>query len=453
MKGRRPTERREATAAGHDGRRFETEVSSRFATARPERRVPFRGLALALFRGVCARAETPCRRAAIAFGLLFSRRYEQSTCAVAICWWACCSPWTAQCGCATRPPRCPAREISSPARRGACFSGPVRAARSAAARLVVRGAARTRLGSAAFQRDLLRDGCSGRPVGLPLISPRPDAGTGIAQPPRAPRASSSRCSPRLSPWCSLFRRWPSRSPGSCCGSCSRRALAPLRSGARLLSRCRPGAPGTAGCSCAARPGAAAGYLWEDSIPGRRAGGSTPSRISIAQAVSRWPLPGYLGYFPFLPSAARPSRSSTASAPGCAGRAPGSCSSPSPGSTAADGFGRRATSISVAPRMTDARSLPPSDLEWLERVGLRTRSTCCAPEAGAGADSATLAEVAQVATSASPGRSASCTQGAHPRDAGFADPALLPSGSLRRGEAARSRLGPAVGARGTKVAGK
>jgi len=38
---------------------------------------------------------------------------------------------------------------------------------------------------------------------------------------------------------------------------------------------------------------------------------------------------------------------------------------------ADGFGRRATAISIEPRLSDARTLAPSDLEQLNLLGLRT----------------------------------------------------------------------------------
>src|SRR5258706_15927581 len=85
-----------------------------------------------------------------------------------------------------------------------------------------------------------------------------------------------------------------------------------------------------------------------------------------------PLPAYLGYFPFLLECGAALALIDRVAPRLRGARAGVMLLAIAGfHWQADGFGRRATSISVAPRMKDARSLPPSDLEWLERVGLRT----------------------------------------------------------------------------------
>ena len=63
---------------------------------------------------------------------------------------------------------------------------------------------------------------------------------------------------------------------------------------------------------------------------------------------------------------------------------------------ADGYGRRATVVSVAPRLSDAKSLAPEDLEWLQRAGLRTSRDVLRAGRPVPAGIRDLAELAEVA---------------------------------------------------------
>jgi len=339
--------------------------------------------------------------AAIAFGLLFSRRYEQvDLWRFAICWWGVllAVDGAVRLRHATSP-------LSRPRDLLACAAGSV-LFWDLFELLDLRlhdwwyvGAARTRLGSAAFSAICFATVLPAVRLGLALISPRPDAGTGIAQPsPRAARILFALFAASLAlvlafptvafplAWlllwflfeAGLLRR----------GDQEPRLLSPLqawRAGdrrvlLRLLALALP-----------------LGFLWEGLNSGAARGWVYTVPHFESPKLFEMPLPGYLGYFPFLLECGAALALIDRVAPRLRGARAGVMLLAIAGfHWQADGFGRRATSISVAPRMTDARSLPPSDLEWLERVGLRTPLDVLRAGGPVPARIRDLAEVAQVA---------------------------------------------------------
>ena len=140
-----------------------------------------------------------------------------------------------------------------------------------------------------------------------------------------------------------------------------------------------------------------GLLWEGLNFGAARGWVyTVPRFESAK-LFEMPLPGYLGYLPFLLECV----GALALLDRVAARLRGISAWVMLLAIAGfhwevDGFGRRATTISVAPRMADARTLPPSDLEWLERAGLRTPLDVLRAARPLPARMRDLAEVAQVA---------------------------------------------------------
>lgn len=339
--------------------------------------------------------------AAIAFGLLFSRRYEQvDLWRFAICWWGVllAVDGAVRLRHATSP-------LSRPRDLLACAAGSV-LFWDLFELLDLRlhdwwyvGAARTRLGSAAFSAICFATVLPAVRLGLALISPRPDAGTGIVQAsPRAARILFALFAASLAlvlafptvafplAWlllwflfeAGLLRR----------GDQEPRLLSPLqawRAGdrrvlLRLLALALP-----------------LGFLWEGLNSGAARGWVYTVPHFESPKLFEMPLAGYLGYFPFLLECGAALALIDRVAPRLRGARAGVMLLAIAGfHWQADGFGRRATSISVAPRMTDARSLPPSDLEWLERVGLRTPLDVLRAGRPVPARIRDLAEVAQVA---------------------------------------------------------
>jgi len=115
-----------------------------------------------------------------------------------------------------------------------------------------------------------------------------------------------------------------------------------------------------------------GLVWESLNSGAARGWIYTVPGFESHKLFEMPLPGYLGYFPFLLACG----AALALLDRTTARLRGVPAAVMLLAIAgfhwkADGFGRRATTISVAPRMADARTLPPSDLEWLQRAGLDT----------------------------------------------------------------------------------
>jgi hypothetical protein len=261
------------------------------------------------------------------------------------------------------------------------------------------GVARTRLGSAAFSAICFATVLPAVRLGLALISPRPDAGTGIAQPsPRAARILLALFAASLAlvlafptvafplAWLLLWFLFEAELLRR--GDQEPRLLSPLqawRAGdrrvlLRLLALALP-----------------LGFLWEGLNSGAARGWVYTVPHFESPKLFEMPLPGYLGYFPFLLECGAALALIERVAPRLRGARAGVMLLAIAGfHWQADGFGLRATSISVAPRMTDARSLPPSDLEWLERVGLRTPLDVLRAGGPVPARIRDLAEVAQVA---------------------------------------------------------
>ncbi|HYZ88657.1 MAG TPA: hypothetical protein VE620_05125, partial [Myxococcales bacterium] len=110
-----------------------------------------------------------------------------------------------------------------------------------------------------------------------------------------------------------------------------------------------------------------------------------------------PLPGYLGYFPFLLECGAALALLDRVAPRLdARRAAVMLVAIAGFHWQADGLGRRATTISVAPLMEDARTLTPDDVAWLRRTGLRTPLDVLRKGHAAPSRVHAIAELAQVA---------------------------------------------------------
>jgi len=261
------------------------------------------------------------------------------------------------------------------------------------------GVPRTRLGGAAFSAFCFATVLPAARLGLALLSPRLDAGMGIAQPaPRAVRPLFALFAvslgmvlafPRFAfplAWlllCFLFEAELLRRRDS-----EARLLSPLQALCagdrapilRLLALALP-----------------IGLLWE-----ALNSGSARGWVYTVPRFERWklfemPLPGYLGYLPFLLECG--------AALALVDRiVPRLRPAPALVMLAAiagfhwqtDRLGGRVTTVSVAPRMADARTLPPSDLEWLQRAGLETPLDVLRAPRPVPGRIRDLAEVAQVA---------------------------------------------------------
>ena len=261
------------------------------------------------------------------------------------------------------------------------------------------GVPRTRLGGAAFSAICFATVLPAVRLGLALISPRPDAGTGVAPPsPRASRILFALFAASLAlllafptvafplAWLLLWflfeaelARRRDQEP---------RLLSPLQAWRardrrvlfRLLALALP-----------------LGLLWEALNSGSARGWVYTVPRFESHKLFEMPLPGYLGYLPFLLECGAGLALVDRVAPRLRGVPAGVMLLAIAGfHWEADGFGRRATTISVAPLMADARTLPPSDLEWLERAGLRTPLDVLRAGRPVPARIRDLAEVAQVA---------------------------------------------------------
>jgi hypothetical protein len=261
------------------------------------------------------------------------------------------------------------------------------------------GVPRTRLGSAAFSAICFATVLPAVRLGLALISPRLDAGIGVAPPSsRAARVLFALFAASLAllllfptvafplAWLLLWfvleaelARRRDEEP---------RLLSPLqawRAGdrrvlLRLLALALP-----------------VGLLWEALNFGAARGWVYTVPYIESPKLFEMPLPGYLGYLPFLLECGAALALVGRVAPRLRGVPAGIMLLAIAGfHWEADGFGRRATTISVAPALADARTLPPSDREWLERAGLRTPLDVLRTTRPVPARIRDLAEVAQVA---------------------------------------------------------
>jgi hypothetical protein len=139
-----------------------------------------------------------------------------------------------------------------------------------------------------------------------------------------------------------------------------------------------------------------GFLWESFNWGAARGWVYTVPGFESHKLFEMPLPGYLGYFPFLLACGAALALLDRAVPRLRG-VPAAVML-----LAIAGlhwevvrFGRRSTTLSVAPRMSDARTLLPGDLEWLERVGLGTPREVLRAPRHVPARIRHLAEVAEV----------------------------------------------------------
>jgi len=261
------------------------------------------------------------------------------------------------------------------------------------------GVPRTRLAGAAFSAICFATVLPAARLGLALISPRLDAGIGVAAPsPRSTRVLFALFAasltlvlalPRVAfpiAWLLLWFLFEAELARR--GDPEPRLLSPLqawRAGDRgVLSR----------LFALALP---LGLLWEGLNAGAARGWVYTVPRFESPKLFEMPLAGYLGYLPFLLECGAALALLDRSAPRLR-RAPGLIllAAIAGFHWQVDGFGRRATAVSVAPRMADARTLPPSDLEWLERTRLRTPLDVLRATRSVPARIRDLAEVAQVA---------------------------------------------------------
>jgi len=108
-----------------------------------------------------------------------------------------------------------------------------------------------------------------------------------------------------------------------------------------------------------------------------------------------PLPGYLGYLPFLLECGAALAILDRLRPGVAAGAM-ALAGVAALHLLADGTGRKHAAISVAPRMSDAHLLEPGDRDWLAREGLETPREVLRAGRPVPAHVRALAEVAEVA---------------------------------------------------------
>ena len=261
------------------------------------------------------------------------------------------------------------------------------------------GVPRTRLGGAAFSAICFATVLPAARLGLALISPRLDAGIGVAAPsPRAARILFPLFAGSLAlalafptvafplAWLLLWFLFESelarrRDPEP-------RLLSPLqawRTGGggvllRLLALALP-----------------LGLLWEGLNSGAARGWVYTVPRFESPKLFEMPLAGYLGYLPFLLECGAALALLDRATPRLRrAQATVLLAAIAGFHWQVDGFGRGATTVSVAPRMADARALPPGDLEWLERAGLHTPIAVLRASGPVPAHIRDLADVAQVA---------------------------------------------------------
>ena len=261
------------------------------------------------------------------------------------------------------------------------------------------GVPRTRLGGAAFSASCFATVLPAARIGLAWISPRLEAGIGVAAPsPRAARILFVLFAASLAlvlalpgiafplAWLLLWFLFEAelarrRDPEP-------RLLSPLqawRAGdrgvlLRLLALALP-----------------LGLIWEGLNSGAARGWVYTVPHFESPKLFEMPLAGYLGYLPFLLECG----AALALLDRTAQRLRGGQATILLAAIAGfhwqvDGFARRATAVSVVPRMAEARTLAPGDLEWLERAGLRTPLDVLRATGPVPARIRDLAEVAQVA---------------------------------------------------------
>jgi hypothetical protein len=261
------------------------------------------------------------------------------------------------------------------------------------------GVPRTRAGGALFSAISFATVLPAARLGLSLLSPRLDAGAGVAR--ATPRMARGLLAcfaislalvlalPRLAFPLAWFVLWfaaeaellrrSDREP---------RLLSPLQAWfvgdrgtvARLFLTALP-----------------LGLLWESLNSGAARGWIYTVPHFESWKLFEMPLPGYLGYFPFLLECGAALALVDRVAPRLRGaRAAAMLAAIAGLHYQMEGFGRRSTTVSTAPRMADARTLRPSDLEWLERNGLRTPRDLLRAPGPVPERMRELAEVAEVA---------------------------------------------------------
>ena len=236
------------------------------------------------------------------------------------------------------------------------------------------GVPRSRLGGAVFSAICFATVLPAVRLGLALISPRLGAGTGVAAPaPRAARVLFALGAAALAlvlafpkvafplAWLLLWFLFEAELARRCdAGPRLSSALQGWREGdrtvlVRLLALALP-----------------LGLFWEGLNSGAARGWVYTVPGFESPKLFEMPLAGYLGYLPFLLECGAALALLDRTVPRLR-RAPALVliAAIAGFHWQTDGFGRRATAISLAPRLSDAQTLPPSDLEWLERAGLRT----------------------------------------------------------------------------------
>lgn len=339
--------------------------------------------------------------AAIAGTLLLSRRYEQiDLLRFALCWWAVVLALSG----AVR-----LRHGASP------FSG-VRDLVACAATSVLFwdlfellnlrlhdwwyvGVPRTRVGGAAFSAICYATVLPAVRLAVALASPRIDAGVHVA--PAAPRAVRPLfvafaaslalviALPRVAfplAWLLLWFLFEAE--------LARRAGLSARLGSPLQAWRAGDRAVLARLLAVALP---VGLLWEALNYGCERGWVYTVPQFESWKLFEMPLPGYLGYFPFLLECGAALALLDRVAPRLdARRAAVMLVAIAGFHWQADGLGRRATTISVAPLMEDARTLTPDDVAWLRRTGLRTPLDVLRKGHAAPSRVHAIAELAQVA---------------------------------------------------------
>lgn len=261
------------------------------------------------------------------------------------------------------------------------------------------GVPRTRLGGAAFSALCFATVLPAVRLGIALISPGPDEHRGVgAPPPRAARVLFALFAaslvlllsfPRVAfplAWLLLWFLFEAELARR--GDEGPRLPSPLqawRAGDRavlfrLLALALP-----------------LGLLWEGLNWGSARGWVYTVPHFESWKLFEMPLPGYLGYFPFMLECGAALALLDRTVSRLTGtRAVVMLLAIAGFHWEADGFGRRSTTISVAPRLADARTLAPSDFEWLERAGLRTPLDVLRARRAVPLRIRALAEVAEVA---------------------------------------------------------
>jgi hypothetical protein len=140
-----------------------------------------------------------------------------------------------------------------------------------------------------------------------------------------------------------------------------------------------------------------GLLWESLNYGCERGWVYTVPHFESWKAFEMPLPGYLGYLPFLlECGAALALLDRAAARIRGGRAAVMLAAIAGFHWQVDGLGRRATTISVAPRLEDARIWSPEESNWLQRTRLRTPLDVLRSGLPAPPRVRAIAELAQVA---------------------------------------------------------